>query len=227
MIKKLLIITLLAFDFTLVWADGNIICPDDKSLARDSIAATLEFQLNLFPQSEYRDVYKHFMQDYFGPGHILTDTIAARNYLRRELNESEIFDGPIYVETGYRGNFYRVNLSLIKEGVIPFDLFFNAFVRSVQNIEPPSSEEWIRTWSAIDEVIAEKNLHFPNESTDKTFLAEQFSNGNFIMHHSRRFNESTNFHYRIISRDEFHSSLLPLIRAKLEPKIQNTEYNSL
>lgn len=213
MLKKLLIITLLAFDFLLVRADGNIVCQGQRSLTRDSIASALEFQLNVFPQSEYRDVYKHFMQDYFGPGHILTDTIAARNYLRRELDESGIFGGPLYVKTGYKGNFYRVNLSLIKEGVIPFDLFFNAFVRSVQNIVPPSSEEWIKTWSEIDEVITEKNLHFPNESTDKTFLAEQFSNGNFIMHHSRRFNDSTNFHYRIISREEFEVKLLPLILA--------------
>ena len=177
----------------------------------DSISEALDYQLTHYPSSQYRDVYKNFMQDFFGPGHILADTAASGRYLRQELAEEGPFDGPLYEKTGFKGNFYRVNLSLIKDSVIPYDTFFPAFVESVQGIIPPSGGEWMKTWNIIDSVIVAKGLHFPDEDIDRQALAEQFAEGNFIAHHSRRFNDSVHFHYRIISRDNFEKIILPLI----------------
>ena len=48
----------------------------------DSIRGSIKYQLQHYPASQYRDIYKNFMQDYFGPGHILNDTSAAGKYLR-------------------------------------------------------------------------------------------------------------------------------------------------
>ncbi|MDE6562635.1 MAG: hypothetical protein K2K75_14730 [Muribaculaceae bacterium] len=177
----------------------------------DSISEALDYQISHYPSSQYRDVYKNFMQDFFGPGHILADTAASGRYLRQELAEEGPFEGPLYEKTGFRGNFYRVNLSLIKEGVIPYDTFFPVFVESVQGITPPSGGEWMKTWNLIDSVIMAKGLHFPDENIDRQALADQFAEGNFIAHHSGRFNESVHFHYRIISRDNFEKIILPLI----------------
>ena len=177
----------------------------------DSISEALDYQISHYPSSQYRDVYKNFMQDFFGPGHILADTAASGRYLRQELAEEGPFEGPLYEKTGFRGNFYRVNLSLIKDGVIPYDTFFPAFVESVQGITPPSGGEWMKTWNLIDSVIMAKGLHFPDENIDRQALAAQFAEGNFIAHHSRRFNDSVHFHYRIISRDNFEKIILPLI----------------
>lgn len=177
----------------------------------DSIAMALDYQIENYPASQYRDVYKNFMQDFFGPGHILADTAASGRYLRQELAEDGPFEGPLYEKTGFRGNFYRVNLSLIKDGTIPYDVFFPAFVESVQGITPPNGEDWMKTWNVIDSVIAAKGLQFPDEDIDRQALANQFADGNFIAHHSRRFNDSVHFHYRIISRDNFEKILLPLI----------------
>lgn len=177
----------------------------------DSIAEALDYQLSHYPSSQYRDVYKNFMQDFFGPGHILADTAASGRYLRQELAEEGPFDGPLYEKTGFRGNFYRVNLSLIKDNVISYETFFPAFVESVQGIIPPSGEEWMKTWNLIDSIILAKGLHFPDEETDRQALANQFAEGNYIAHHSRRFNDSVHFHYRIISRDNFEKIILPLI----------------
>ena len=178
----------------------------------DSIRLALEYQLEHYPASQYRDVYKNFMQDYFGPGHILNDTVAAGNYLRYELDNSEIFDGPDFEPTGFEGNFYRVNLRLIKDGTITYDNFFDAFVKSVQGIIPPDDETWMKIWAEIDNEIQSMGLNFDNEEQDRADLAEQFKQGNFITHHSRAFNEANNFHYRIISRDIFNSLILPLIK---------------
>ena len=179
--------------------------------AADSISEALDYQMRHYPASQYRDVYKNFMQDFFGPGHILADTAASGRYLRQELAEEGPFDGPLYEKTGFRGNFYRVNLSLIKDGTIQYDVFFPAFVESVQGIEPPSGEEWMKTWSLVDSVIREKGLRFYDEDKDRRDLNEQFAAGNYIAHHSQRFNDSVHFHYRIISRENFEKILLPMI----------------
>ncbi|MDE6291695.1 MAG: hypothetical protein K2M16_09190 [Muribaculaceae bacterium] len=177
----------------------------------DSIAEALDYQVSHYPSSQYRDVYKNFMQDFFGPGHILADTAASGRYLRQELAEEGPFEGVLYEKTGYKGNFFRVNLSLIKDGVVPYETFFSAFVESVQGIVPPSGEEWMKTWNLIDSVIKTKELHFLDEDIDRKALTEQFTEGNYIVHHSRRFNDSVHFHYRIISRDNFENVILPMI----------------
>ena len=173
----------------------------------DSIRGALEYQLQHYPASQYRDVYKNFMQDYFGPGHILNDTAAAGKYLRYELDNSEKFDGPDFEPTGFEGNFYRVNLRMIKDGTIPYDTFFEAFVKSVQGITPPDGETWMKIWNEIDNEIHSMGLTFENETQDRADLAEQFSQGNYIVHHSEAFNKANNFHYRIISKDIFYRDL--------------------
>ncbi|MDE6005984.1 MAG: hypothetical protein K2G67_00290 [Muribaculaceae bacterium] len=180
----------------------------------DSICRALDYQLKNYPESQYRDVYKNFMQDFFGPGHILSDTAAAGRYLRSELSLDEPFDGPLFEPTGYQGNFYRVNLSLVKDGVIDYPEFFNAFISSVQDIVPPSGEDWMKTWGAIDSIIKRRGLTFPDEIKDREDLSNQFENGRYIVHHSHRFNESFHFHYRIISRKNFEEIIIPLIHPK-------------
>lgn len=194
-------------------ASGGATSIGSTASAEDSIAAALDYQLANYPASQYRDIYKNFMQDFFGPGHILADTAASGRYLRYELSTDGPFEGPLYEKTGYKGNFYRVNLSLLRDGVIPYDLFFSNFVESVQGIVPPATDEWVGIWNTIDGVIRKKGLSFPGENDDRRELREKFDKGDYVMHHSRRYNDSVHFHYRIISRDLFETNLLPLITA--------------
>lgn len=189
----------------------------DGCAVTDSISEALDYQLANYPASQYRDVYKNFMQDFFGPGHILADTAASGKYLRYELTEEGPFEGPLYEKTGYKGNFYRVNLSLIRDSIIPYDVFFHAFVESVHGIMPPSGDEWMSIWSEIDSVITAKGIKFPEESTDRNALAEQFAKGDYIVHHSKRFNDSVHFHYRIISKDNFETVILPYLNNTQTP----------
>ena len=189
---------------------GNVISVSAQT-RNDSIRLALEYQLKHYPASQYRDVYKNFMQDYFGPGHILNDTVAAGNYLRYELDNSEKFEGPDFEPTGFEGNFFRVNLRLIKDGTIPYNIFFDAFVKSVQGIIPPDGETWMKIWKEIDNEIQSMGLTFDNEDHDRAALAEQFKQGNFIAHHSEAFNDANNFHYRIISKDIFNREIRPYL----------------
>lgn len=181
------------------------------TLISESVRAALEHQREVYPASQYRDVYKNFMQDYFGPGHLLNDTVAAGKYLRYELENSKCLEGPDFEATGSEGNFYRLNLRLIKDGTIPYDVFFDAFVRSVQGIVPPDGSRWMKLWGEIDAEIQAMGWLFENEAKDRADLAEQFAQGNYIAHHSKAFNEANNFHYRIISREIFNDEIRPLL----------------
>ena len=178
---------------------------------RDSIRSAIEYQISHYPASQYCDVYKNFMQDFYGPGHILNDTVAASRYLRTELSETSDFGGPLYEPTGFNGNFYRVNISLIKDGTVPYPVFFKAFVESVQGINPPAIAEWRSIWNDIDDVIRDMNLNLANDSTDRSGIMRQLDKGDFVVHHSEAYNKATNFHYRIISKELFESRILPLI----------------
>lgn len=183
-----------------------------RSVAKsDSIRAALEYHRERYPAAQYRDVYKNFMQDFFGPGHMLNDTTAASRGLRRELAQTQSFDGPAYEPTGYKGNFYRVNIGLIADGRIPYDTFFEEFSKSVQEIKPPTADEWRAIWAEIDDEIVGMGWQFENEASDRESLRRQLDAGDFVVHHSEAYNASVNFHYRIMSRERFEARIRPLI----------------
>ena len=179
----------------------------------DSIRQALLYQKEHYPVSQYRDVYKNFMQDFFGPGHMINDKRAACDNLLKEMNSVGYYDGPDYEPTGFQGNFYRVNLRLIADGTVPYQTFLDMFVESVRGINPPTSQFWIDTWNEIDNEIKEIGWTFENEDADRKSLNEGFEKGNFVVHHSPAYNEAVNFHYRIISKDNFEKVILPLINA--------------
>lgn len=181
-------------------------CSDIKNR---QIRMTVENQLSIYPESTLQDLYKNFFQDYFGPGHILSDTLSAGAYLNRELVSFENATAPYYEPTGYNGNFYRVNLSVIKEGLISRDDFFDAFIRSVSDINIITVEEWKEEWKYIDAVIHDMDLSLTNytEEREKIFLL--LEEGKYVMHHSGQFSQAYDPHYRIIDREIFLKEILP------------------
>ena len=175
------------------------------------IRQSVERQLELYPESTLRDLYKNFFQDRFGPGHIIADNTAADRYLRYELNAAEGFEGLDYEPTGYEGRFYRVNLGVIADGRVPYDKYFDAFVRSVNNIKPISIEQWRTEWHEIDSVIMSMGLQLENYSADRAEIKALIDGGDYVMHHSQRFNDHYQPHYRIIERTIFENEILPLL----------------
>lgn len=176
-----------------------------------SIQKAVEQQMNTYPRSTLRDLYKNFFQDKFGPGHILADTTAAGKYLRSELKSQEVRTGPLYEPTGYEGNFYRVNLSVLKMNVIPYRIFFDAFVRSINGTQNISIKDWIMEWHTIEAVIMRMNLELKRFEEDKLEIESLLQSGKYAMHHSRDYVEAYDPHYRIIEKTIFENELLPLI----------------
>lgn len=113
MIRKISkVIDLLMVCFFIFFMGGEIFaCQDYRSV--------VERMLKQYPESTLQDVYKSFFQDRFGPGHLISDTVAARKYLQQELKEMDGSEMPYYEPAGAGENYYRVNLAVIKEGSIP------------------------------------------------------------------------------------------------------------
>lgn len=175
------------------------------------IRQSVERQMELYPESTLRDLYKNFFQDRFGPGHIIANNSAADRYLRYELNTAEGFEGLDYEPTGYEGRFYRVNLGVIADGRVPYEKYFDAFVRSVNGIKPISIEQWRTEWHEIDSVIMSMGLQLENFSADRAEIKALIDGGDYVMHHSQRFNDHYQPHYRIIERTIFENEILPLL----------------
>lgn len=172
-----------------------------------SVAITKEeavdYLVNNYPKARLTDVYKSFYQDNFGPGHILGDTIAARRYFNEELSDTTEWNGPGFEYTGEGKNFVRLNMDLIRKGIVPAEDYFQAFLNSLGKVEKPSDEDWIAEWTIIDSIIKERGYNFVNEEEDREFIKVKLESKNFPIHHSDNFNENYKFHYRIISIPEF------------------------
>ena len=183
-------------------------CKDTKS---DRIRTAVENQLRMYPKSTLQDLYKNFFQDYFGPGHIVSDTLSAGAYLNRELASMQQATGAYYEPTGYNGNFYRVNLSVVKEGLISRDVFFDAFIRSVSDIQIITLEEWKKEWKEIDAVIHAMNLPLVNYAQEREKIFSLLEQDKYVMHHSELFSGEYDPHYRIIEREIFLKEILPIL----------------
>ena len=187
-------------------------CTGDDT--RERIRQSVERQMERYPHSTLRDLYKNYFQDRFGPGHIIADEKAADNYLRYELENSTTMEGDDYEPTGYEERFMRVNLSVIADGRVPYDKYLSAFVRSVNGIEPITIEQWREEWKVIDEVINKMNLNLSNYEADRAEIWALLERGEYVMHHSKLFEQHYDPHYRIIEREIFQREILPLIEQK-------------
>lgn len=172
----------------------------------EAVRNSVSNQMTTYPRSTLRDLYKNFFQDKFGPGHIITDTVSAGNYLKSELENSKTFSGDDFESLGWQGNFIRVNLRLIKDSVVSYNQFFKSFIESLKDFKPISQKDWIKEWTAIDSVIFSMNLNLPNYRDDRSYIFDLLDKGNFVMHHSEAFEKTYEPHYRIM--DKKHAELL-------------------
>lgn len=176
------------------------------------ICEAVQQQMNRYPASTLKDIYKNFFQDYFGPGHIISDTTVSGKYLRAELLQCQN-DNDVYFETvGYLGNYYRVSLSVVTEKMISYELLFRSLINSANQQQPMLISDWKNEWQLIDGVIASMNLNLTDYQSDRNAIFELLAEDKYVMHHSAIFNKTYQPHYRIIAKDIFERDLLPLIK---------------
>ena len=185
------------------------------STERDAIAR----QLRDYPETRVQDIYKSFCQDNLGPEHLISNPEAARNYLTSELRtfqedlDSARYDAPtiMYYPVGDKGNYVRVDLSVVLDGRVDEDVYFDAFVRSANEGKRSTEEQWVAKWKAIEKVIRNDFPDIPDATTDLEVIDSHVKQGDLIMHHSQAFGDAYHPHYRIIARTIFEGELKPLI----------------
>jgi len=185
----------------------------------DSIKSSIERQLKEYPESRVLDIYKCFCQDNLGPGHLIPSREAARAYLMSELSayrqdlDSARYEMPAlrYFAVGDKGNYVRVDLSIILDSLMAAEDYLDAFVRSANEGVHRSPEEWKRKWAAIAACIRTDFPDIPDAANDLAFIDSIMTGDDLIIHHSEAFGKACHPHYRIISKDIFEAEILPLI----------------
>ena len=176
-------------------------------------------QLQDYPESRVQDIYKSFCQDNLGPGHLIPDPQSARNYLESELRtfredlDSARYDAPgiMYYPVGDQGNYVRVDLSVVLDGLVGEEAYLDAFVRSANEGTRLTEEQWVAKWKEVEKVIKKDFPDIPDAKEDLEMIDSYVQKGDLIMHHSEVFSETYNPHYRIIARDIFEKEIKPLI----------------
>lgn len=183
--------------------------------APNPVRSQLQAYMRRYPLAQLADVYKWCFQDVFGPVHLGTDTAQCRERILAELGWLNEQDSNVPFEyTGTRGNYVRVNLALVRDSVIALDTLVNLFIASAQPTTMPTLEGWGSCWQSILEELAYVQPQPSAYEADSAAVAQKLSEGNYVMHHSLRFNQAYNFHYRLIRRDLFDRRIWPLLPPK-------------
>ena len=171
-------------------------------------------QIENHPKQTLQDVYKSCYQDEYGPGHLIANESSAIKSLYSEINSIEKDYDPItlFEQTGLKGNYLRVDLTLIRDGKIPFFVLFRALVFSAKIGGQKTDENWDKIWSEIVEAIKKSDLKFENFEKDLEELDKISKSDDKVVHHSEMYENTYHPHYRIIEKNVFEKFIKPFCK---------------
>ena len=171
-------------------------------------------QIENHPNQTLQDVYKSCYQDEYGPGHLISNESSAINSLLQEINTIEKDYTPVtlFEQTGIYGNYLIVDLTLVRDGIIPFFVLFRALTISATIGGQKSDENWSTIWSEIVEEIKIQGLKFEHFEEDLTNLDTISKSEDKVVHHSEMYENVYHPHYRIIEKNAFEKFIKPFIK---------------
>lgn len=199
----------------LSWEAMTQSCRDFSANYYDRDLCRLKMYMLRFPQSQLCDVYKYCFQDAFGLEHLLSDSMGAVRYIQYEIEHSDSADlqQPLFYYPLLNNNYVRVDINYVRQGIIPMDVMVSAMLESATKIDYDSAM-WHSRWLGIARLLKGIEPQPLNYDEDYAAIEQLLSSGRYACHHSRLFNATYRQHYRIIRRDVFERSLLPLIEPK-------------
>lgn len=177
----------------------------------NAVREAISRQMELYPESRVQDIYKSFCQDNLGPGHLIPNPEAAREYLLEELEEyrSDLAAGKYekpairYVPTGDQSNYVRVDLSVILDSLVDVSTLLDAFVQSANEGKKVTEEQWKAKWGKVARTIRKDFPSLPDAGSDLEAIDALLAQGELILHHSEAFEKAYHPHYRIVAREIF------------------------
>ena len=193
------------------------------SCQQDPTRSAIEGQLQQYPASRVQDIYKSFCQDNLGPGHLIPNLASARTYLMEELASyrGDVDSGRYaipaerFVPVGDKGNYVRVDLSVVLDSLVDAETLLAAFARNANEGKTLSTDAWKEKWASVATMIRKEFPTIPDAEKDLAAIDSLMAEGHFILHHSPIFNETYHPHYRIVARDIFEKELEPVIAQRL------------
>ena len=116
-----------------------------------------------------------------------------------------------YTPCGWRNNYYQVSLEVVSDGLVPIGTFADAFIAGGGE-EPKVTEEWLQEWTLIKKAVKRVAPGIEGYRSDDAKITALIKEGKFVVHHSTQYGEAYKPHYRIMRRDIFEASILPLIK---------------
>ena len=173
----------------------------------------LREQIENHPNQTLQDVYKSCYQDEYGPGHLISNESSAINSLFQEINSIEKdYNPPTLIEkTGIYGNYLRVDLTLVRDGIVPFFVLFRALTISAAIGGQKSDKNWDKIWNEIVQAIIDSDLRFENFEEDLKRLEIISKSDDKVVHHSEMYENTYHPHYRIIEKNVFNDVIKPYI----------------
>jgi len=189
----------------------------EKSFDYKSYKASIQYILKKYPESTLIDVYKYFFQSRFGPEHFIKDSLIALNLLQDEIKSEEILsykskpDSFLVELLLPEKKFVRIDLSLIKDRIIPLNLLFTAFLNSAKIYDSTEYEIWKNDWKEIVNLIEKENIKLKNYIEDKNRIENALKQNKLVFSHSAHYKNFYKPHYRVVEYKIFKTFLLPLI----------------
>lgn len=178
-------------------------CTNKINLEDEKILTAVKSELKLYPEERLIDLYKSYFQGYWGPGHLIPDSISAQNYLTYEMENAEEYDKVLWQPLAHYNQYYRLNLKFVKDGIIPGNEYLSAFIQSANNPAKPKLEDWKGEWAKVLKVIEENKIDINNYTEDKNSIDTLLASGNYVVHHSGEFVKKYYPHYRVIAKKYF------------------------
>ena len=173
----------------------------------------LREQIENHPNQTLQDVYKSCYQDEYGPGHLISNESSAINSLFQEINSIEKDYSPttLIEKTGIYGNYLRVDLTLVRDGIVPFFVLFRALKISATIGGQKSDKNWDKIWNEIAQAIIDSDIRFENFEEDLDRLEKISKSDDKVVHHSEMYEDTYHPHYRIIEKNVYNDVIKPYI----------------
>jgi hypothetical protein len=169
----------------------------------DQVRRQVQRELRQYPESTLLDIYKGFFQSVYGPGHLIPDRQRAADYMQRELSGMRCVDTVGWQPLGLERQYYRVNLCLVADGILPGDALLDAFTESANRARAPGVEVWRKEWNRIADVIGAMEEAPAGAAADRAAIDRMLGDGRYIGHHSEAYEAAYHPHYRIVERSLF------------------------
>ncbi len=168
-------------------------------VCKDGVMRKILIQHSLrYPEWEIDDIYKLIHQAAMGSEHAIENIAAARDWLRRELDQlSPGGHEPLLDPISPDGRIVRVHLRPFVASQFQEEVLLQAFIQTVR-VFPPSPEQFAAYAAATVQLAEEGILRFPPREVN-AFFVKMTRQGLTAVRHSDRYRELYHPVYRVVA----------------------------